>query len=160
MSRDKAFLLATLGPKDTTRLFNPSGEATAFPSHLEHKVSLGTSQIESKCTGAFLVVEVSDVAAAVLLQCVRQRQVQYAMGGKSAVISFYPMHNSRQPVQARLQTPNMVGSLLQVFGGDKGKTRRVANLQSDVAALEAAIDSARAEYDKVLDRNMKVRTGF
>ncbi len=49
---------------------------------------------------------------------------------------------------------------MQVFGGDKGKTRRVANLQSDVAALEAAIDSARAEYDKVLDRNMKVRLGL
>lgn len=44
----------------------------------------------------------------------------------------------------------------QVFGGDKGKTRRVANLQSDVAALEAAIEAARAEYDRVLDRNLKV----
>ena len=46
----------------------------------------------------------------------------------------------------------------QVFGGDKGKTRRVANLQSDVAALEAAIEAARAEYDRVLERNPKVRS--
>lgn len=44
----------------------------------------------------------------------------------------------------------------QVFGGDKGKTRRVANLQSDVAALEAAIEAARAEYDRVIERNLKV----
>ena len=43
-----------------------------------------------------------------------------------------------------------------MFGGDKGKTRRVANLQSDVAALEAAIEAARAEYDRVLERNLKV----
>ena len=46
---------------------------------------------------------------------------------------------------------------LQVFGGDKGKTRRVHNLQSDVAALEAALEAAQAEYDKVMDRNLKVR---
>ncbi|EIE22906.1 hypothetical protein COCSUDRAFT_66447 [Coccomyxa subellipsoidea C-169] len=43
----------------------------------------------------------------------------------------------------------------QVFGGDKGKTRRVANLQSDVAALEAAIEAAGAEYNRVLERNLK-----
>ena len=46
--------------------------------------------------------------------------------------------------------------VLQVFGGDKGKTRRVHNLQSDVAALEAALEAAQAEYDKVMDRNLKV----
>ena len=46
--------------------------------------------------------------------------------------------------------------MLQVFGGDKGKTRRVHNLQSDVAALEAALEAAQAEYDKVMDRNLKV----
>ena len=43
-----------------------------------------------------------------------------------------------------------------MFGGDKGKTRRVHNLQSDVAALEAALEAAQAEYDKVMDRNLKV----
>ena len=47
--------------------------------------------------------------------------------------------------------------MLQVFGGDKGKTRRVHNLQADVAALEAALEAAQAEYDKVMDRNLKVR---
>lgn len=45
----------------------------------------------------------------------------------------------------------------QVFGGDKSKTRRVASLQSDVAALEAALESARAEYDRVLERNLQAR---
>ncbi|CAL8464753.1 g4288 [Coccomyxa elongata] len=65
-----------------------------------------------------------------------------------------------QALEAELRRKRKgIGSLeqegSQVFGGDKGKTRRVANLQSDVAALEAAIDSAKAEYDKVLDRNMK-----
>lgn len=44
----------------------------------------------------------------------------------------------------------------QVFGGDKGKTRKVSNLQSDVAALEAALEAARAEYDRVLERNIEV----
>ena len=53
------------------------------------------------------------------------------------------------------ETPNT--QVLQVFGGDKGKTRRVHNLQSDVAALEAALEAAQAEYDKVMDRNLKVR---
>ena len=43
-----------------------------------------------------------------------------------------------------------------MFGGDKGKTRRVHNLQTDVAALEAALEAAKAEYDRVLDRNLKV----
>ena len=49
-------------------------------------------------------------------------------------------------------------SLWQVFGGDKSKTRRVASLQSDVAALEAALESARAEYDRVLERNLQARS--
>ena len=44
-----------------------------------------------------------------------------------------------------------------MFGGDKSKTRRVASLQSDVAALEAALESARAEYNRVLERNMQAR---
>lgn len=70
------------------------------------------------------------------------------------------MRSSRLPRQASVVSAYLVSSLPQVFGGDKGKTRRVANLQSDVAALEAAIDSAKAEYDKVLDRNMKVQLGF
>ncbi len=48
---------------------------------------------------------------------------------------------------------------VQVFGGNKGKTRRVHNLQADVAALEAALGAAKAEYDRVLDRNLKVRCG-
>ena len=47
----------------------------------------------------------------------------------------------------------------QVFGGDKGKTRRVHNLQADVAALEAALEAAKAEYNRVLDRNLKVSLG-
>lgn len=51
----------------------------------------------------------------------------------------------------------VVSHLRQVFGGDKSKTRRVASLQSDVAALEAALESAHAEYDRVLERNLQVR---
>lgn len=43
-----------------------------------------------------------------------------------------------------------------MFGGDKGKTRRVHTLQTDVAALQAALEAAKAEYDRVLDRNLKV----
>ncbi|KAK9835396.1 hypothetical protein WJX81_006991 [Elliptochloris bilobata] len=41
-----------------------------------------------------------------------------------------------------------------VFGGDKGKTRRVAGLNADKAALEAALLAARAEYERVRDRNL------
>ena len=44
----------------------------------------------------------------------------------------------------------------RVFGGDKAKTRKVAGLHNDVAALEAALGSAKAEYDKVKARNMEV----
>ncbi|KAK9805542.1 hypothetical protein WJX72_004051 [[Myrmecia] bisecta] len=39
------------------------------------------------------------------------------------------------------------------FGGDKNATRKVANLQNDVAALEAALQAAQAEYDRVKTRN-------
>lgn len=46
-----------------------------------------------------------------------------------------------------------------MFGGDKAKTRKVAGLHNDIAALEAALGSAKAEYEKVRVRNKEVRTG-
>lgn len=39
------------------------------------------------------------------------------------------------------------------LGGDKAKLRKVTALQNDVAALEAALTAAQAEYDRVKDRN-------
>lgn len=41
----------------------------------------------------------------------------------------------------------------KVFGGDKGKSRKIMNLQNDVAALEASLTAAEAEYAKILERN-------
>lgn len=43
-----------------------------------------------------------------------------------------------------------------MLGGDKGKTRKATALAGDVAALEAALEAARAEYDRVLQRNLQV----
>ncbi len=44
----------------------------------------------------------------------------------------------------------------QVFGGDKGRTRKLQTLQNDIAALEAALVSGEAEYEKVKQRNKEV----
>lgn len=44
----------------------------------------------------------------------------------------------------------------QVLGGGT-KGRKLQQLQNDVAALEAALVAAEAEYDKVKDRNKEVR---
>ncbi|GAB4824150.1 hypothetical protein N2152v2_011196 [Parachlorella kessleri] len=41
----------------------------------------------------------------------------------------------------------------RVFGGDKAKTRKVAGLHNDIAALEAAQSSATSEYERVKGRN-------
>eukprot|EP00884_Botryococcus_braunii_P021551 jgi/Botrbrau1/807/Bobra.0352s0004.1 len=43
----------------------------------------------------------------------------------------------------------------KTFGGDKNKTRKVASLQNDVAALETALEAAAAEYEKVKKRNLE-----
>lgn len=43
----------------------------------------------------------------------------------------------------------------QVLGGGT-KARKLQQLQNDVAALEAALVAAEAEYDKVKQRNMEV----
>lgn len=43
-----------------------------------------------------------------------------------------------------------------MFGGDKAKTRKVNTLHNDIAALEAALVSAKAEYERVKGRNEEV----
>ena len=44
----------------------------------------------------------------------------------------------------------------KVFGGDKGKERKVQGLQNDMATLEQSTSAAEQEYDKVMDRNHQV----
>lgn len=41
-------------------------------------------------------------------------------------------------------------------GGDAAKARKVAALQNDVAALEAALEAAKQEYGRVTERNLQV----
>ena len=47
--------------------------------------------------------------------------------------------------------------MVQVFGGDKAKARKVASLHQDVRALQTAQVAAEAEYGRVLGRNREVR---
>lgn len=42
-------------------------------------------------------------------------------------------------------------------GGDAAKQRKVAALQHEVAGLEAALDAAKREYERVKARNEQVR---
>ena len=42
-------------------------------------------------------------------------------------------------------------------GGDAAKARKVAQLQNDVSALEAALLAAQQEYERVKARNLEVR---
>ena len=44
-------------------------------------------------------------------------------------------------------------------GGDAAKARKVAQLQNDVSALEAALVAAQQEYERVKARNLEVRAG-
>ena len=48
--------------------------------------------------------------------------------------------------------------MLQVFGGDRAKTRRISNLHQDVEALLLAQEAADAEYARVAGRNVEVRS--
>ncbi|DBB03247.1 TPA: hypothetical protein ACH3X3_010644 [Trebouxia sp. C0006] len=41
----------------------------------------------------------------------------------------------------------------KVFGGDKAKSRKTDNLKNEVAGLEAAVQAASQEYDRVKLRN-------
>lgn len=41
-------------------------------------------------------------------------------------------------------------------GGDAAKQRKVAALQNEVAGLEAALEAARREYERVKARNLQV----
>ncbi len=45
---------------------------------------------------------------------------------------------------------------IQVFGGDKAKLRKTDNLKNEVAGLEAAVQAASQEYDRVKLRNTQV----
>ena len=45
---------------------------------------------------------------------------------------------------------------IQVFGGDKAKSRKTDNLKNEVAGLEAAVQAASQEYDRVKLRNTQV----
>ncbi len=45
---------------------------------------------------------------------------------------------------------------VQVFGGDKAKLRKTDNLKNEVAGLEAAVQAAAQEYDRVKLRNTQV----
>jgi len=41
-------------------------------------------------------------------------------------------------------------------GGDAAKARKMAVLQNDVAALDAALAAAQQEYERVKQRNLQV----
>lgn len=45
------------------------------------------------------------------------------------------------------------------MGGDAAKQRKVAALQNEVSALEAALEAARREYERVKARNLQVGAG-
>ncbi len=42
------------------------------------------------------------------------------------------------------------------MGGDAAKARKVAQMRNDVAALEAALQAAQQEYERVKARNLQV----
>ena len=46
------------------------------------------------------------------------------------------------------------------MGGDAAKARKVAQLQNDVSALEAALLAAQQEYERVKACNLEVRAGW
>lgn len=60
------------------------------------------------------------------------------------------------PLAAPLPSPPLPPAGARVFGGDKAKTRKVAGLHNDVAALESALESAKSEYERVKGRNLEV----
>lgn len=47
---------------------------------------------------------------------------------------------------------------VQTLGGDKGKGRKAEGLKNEVAGLEAAVQAASQEYDRVKLRNTQVLT--
>lgn len=47
---------------------------------------------------------------------------------------------------------------LQTLGGDKGKGRKAEGLKNEVAGLEAAVQAASQEYERVKLRNTQVLT--
>jgi hypothetical protein len=49
---------------------------------------------------------------------------------------------------------------LQVFGGDKNRTRKISDLQHTLGALEAAQQAGTAEYERVKTRNLQELTRF
>lgn len=49
---------------------------------------------------------------------------------------------------------------MQTAGGDKGKGRKAEGLKNEVAGLEAAVQAASQEYDRVKLRNTQVLTSI
>lgn len=49
---------------------------------------------------------------------------------------------------------------VQTLGGDKGKGRKAEGLKNEVAGLEAAVQAASQEYDRVKLRNTQVLTSY
>ncbi|KAK9866902.1 hypothetical protein WJX84_001593 [Apatococcus fuscideae] len=73
---------------------------------------------------------------------------------KEREVALLTVHSlQRDMVMKQRARQSLVDDGQKVFGGDKGKERKVQGLQNDMATLEQSTSAAEQEYDKVMDRN-------
>ncbi|GBG67588.1 hypothetical protein CBR_g717 [Chara braunii] len=78
--------------------------------------------------------------------------VHTAMADRSnALLTVQTLMSELAAKKARIEKLEAQSS--KVFGGDKSRTRKIADLSRDVALTEAARDVAQQEYDRIKERN-------
>lgn len=71
--------------------------------------------------------------------------------------SAWAVQPPRLPPLICSASPRLAPCLVGRVGGDAAKARKVAALQNEVAALQAAHEAAQQEYERVRGRNLQVR---
>ncbi len=93
-----------------------------------------------------------------LLQFLHVRQAASELAGSTHFSCKPVCTNNKSRAQRQMPLGDHCSRVyaIQVFGGDKAKLRKTDNLKNEVAGLEAAVQAASQEYDRVKLRNTQV----
>lgn len=80
-----------------------------------------------------------------------------AVSGAWVACTLRTLLDAPHSVPAPTPHPPPTRPLARRVGGDAAKQRKVAALQNEVSGLEAALEAARREYERVKARNLQVK---
>ncbi len=118
----------------------------------------GASCCPDSCLGAALCPEPGGAQQCMSLASGRSQHLSSrAQAEAPPQPSAWAVQPPRLPPPICLASPRLAPCLVGRVGGDAAKARKVAALQNEVAALQAAHEAAQQEYERVRGRNLQVR---